>query len=148
MKFRKQRGGGGHSNPKSFVADFSTSRKKRNIVFWNKGGVVIGRFFLSKNSSKFETPIVPYRRHVANCRGVGTIWWWGGCSEGGGDWGQCLVSITPLTTTLPTTGNKEWGDPMRGERGWNGSVLTYQTITPPPASYTTSVLINELKLIN
>ena len=29
MNFRK----GGHSNPKNFVADFSTSQKKGNIVF-------------------------------------------------------------------------------------------------------------------
>ena len=35
MNFRKK---GGYSNPKNFVADFSTSQKKRNIVFRNVGG--------------------------------------------------------------------------------------------------------------
>ena len=57
MTFRK---GGGHSNPKNFVADFSTSRKKPQHCFPKRGGVK-GRleFFSSENSSKSENLVIP-----------------------------------------------------------------------------------------
>ena len=69
MNFRKKGGrndefsekGGGHSNPKNFVADFSTPEKKRNIVFRNEGRVggseAVWKF--SENSSKMVHTIVP-----------------------------------------------------------------------------------------
>ena len=36
MNFRKK--GGGHANPKNFVADFSTSRKKAQHRYPKRGG--------------------------------------------------------------------------------------------------------------
>ena len=51
MNFRgKMWGGGGHSDPKNFVADFSTSEKKG-------GSEAVWKF--SENSSKFESTGVP-----------------------------------------------------------------------------------------
>ena len=61
MNFRKK--GGGHATPKNFVADFSTSRKKRNIDIRNKGGGSKDVWTLSENSSDLVSPVVPYGKH-------------------------------------------------------------------------------------
>ena len=49
--------GGGY--PKNFVADFSTSRKKRNIVFRNEGGGVRGRLEVFRKFIRFGGPRRP-----------------------------------------------------------------------------------------
>ena len=48
-----------HSNPKNFVADFSTSRKKGNIVFRNEGGGSEAVWKFSENSSILGKAGVP-----------------------------------------------------------------------------------------
>ena len=61
MNFQKK--GGGHSNQKHFVADFSTPEKKRNIVFRNEGGGGGGSeavWKFSENSSKMVHTITPF----------------------------------------------------------------------------------------
>ena len=57
INFRKTFKGGGHFQSKRSVADFSTYRKKCNIVFRNGGGGVQKLFaFFSENSSKSDNP--------------------------------------------------------------------------------------------
>ena len=52
------RDGTSYSNPKNFVADFSTSQKKRNIVFRNEGGVR-GRLEVFQKFIEFDTGNAP-----------------------------------------------------------------------------------------
>ena len=59
--FQGGEGGVVISNPKNYVADFSTSPKKGNIVFRKGGGGSKAVCSFSENSSKSTNPIIPNR---------------------------------------------------------------------------------------
>ena len=84
---------------------------------------------LSNVTTKCWKGYKKYKGHISKkgeftftdiCKGKSCCEWLG-CKDypgEGGNWGQCLVSITPSTTTLPTTGNKEWGGADEGRGEW------------------------------